>query len=140
MAEGDTGLARRVAADVGDVASRNDVPWLRGTAQRCQGLAENDAHALVADGLTNPQIGERLFVSRRTVQTHLAHVFAKLDLTSRAQLAAEVTRRRGGPVSGPISARWPTSLARRGPMMRTWLPRYRATRPAAPPSEPREEP
>jgi DNA-binding CsgD family transcriptional regulator len=52
---------------------------------------------LVAEGLTNPQIGERLFVSRRTVQTHLAHVFAKLDISSRAQLAAEVARRRGGP-------------------------------------------
>ena len=34
-------------------------------------------------------------MSRRTVQTHIAHVFAKLDLTSRAHLAAEVTRRAG---------------------------------------------
>jgi len=50
---------------------------------------------LVAEGLSNPQIGQRLYVSRRTVQAHLAHVFAKLDITTRAQLAAEVTRRRG---------------------------------------------
>jgi DNA-binding CsgD family transcriptional regulator len=49
---------------------------------------------LVAEGLTNPQIGERLYVSRRTVQSHLAHVFAKLQLSSCAQLAAEATRRR----------------------------------------------
>ena len=42
----------------------------------------------VADGLSNPQIGERLFISRRTVQTHLAHVFAKLGISSRTQLAA----------------------------------------------------
>jgi DNA-binding CsgD family transcriptional regulator len=49
---------------------------------------------MVAEGLSNPQIGERLYVSRRTVQTHLAHVFAKLDISSRAQLAAEVTRQR----------------------------------------------
>ena len=48
---------------------------------------------LVAEGLSNPQIGERMYISRRTVQTHLAHVFAKLDISSRAQLAAEVTRR-----------------------------------------------
>jgi DNA-binding CsgD family transcriptional regulator len=50
---------------------------------------------LAAEGLTNPQIGERLYVSRRTVQTHLAHVFTKLGISSRAQLAAEATRRRG---------------------------------------------
>ena len=30
---------------------------------------------LVADGLTNPEIGTRLFVSRRTVETHISHVF-----------------------------------------------------------------
>jgi DNA-binding CsgD family transcriptional regulator len=49
---------------------------------------------LVADGLSNPQIGERLYISRRTVQTHITHVFAKLDISARAQLAVEVTRHR----------------------------------------------
>lgn len=54
---------------------------------------------LVVEGLTNPQIGERLYVSRRTVQTHLAHVFTKLGISSRTQLAAEATRRQQGPGS-----------------------------------------
>jgi DNA-binding CsgD family transcriptional regulator len=55
---------------------------------------EHSVADLVAEGLSNPQIGKRLYISSRTVQTHLAHVFAKLDLSARAQLAAEVTRRR----------------------------------------------
>ena len=53
--------------------------------------AEQAVAGLVADGLTNPQIGARLYISGRTVQTHLAHIFAKLDIASRAQLAAQVT-------------------------------------------------
>ena len=48
---------------------------------------------LVAHGLTNPEIGDRLHISRRTVESHLAHTFRKLDFTTRAQLAAEVARR-----------------------------------------------
>jgi DNA-binding CsgD family transcriptional regulator len=64
--------------------------------------AEQTVASLVADGLSNPQIGDRLYISRRTVQAHLAHVFAKLGIASRAQLAAQVTARsrprpRGGP-------------------------------------------
>ena len=47
---------------------------------------------LVVEGLTNPQIGQRLFISRGTVKTHLAHVFAKLGVTSRAELAVAATR------------------------------------------------
>jgi DNA-binding CsgD family transcriptional regulator len=50
---------------------------------------------LVAEGLSNLQMGKRLYVSPRTVQTHLAHVFAKLHITSRAPLAAETARHRG---------------------------------------------
>jgi DNA-binding CsgD family transcriptional regulator len=38
-----------------------------------------------------------MFLSRRTVQTHLAHVFGKLDITSRAELAAEAARRAAHP-------------------------------------------
>ena len=55
---------------------------------------EHSVADLVAEGLSNPQIGARLYISHRTVQTHLAHIFAKLDISARTQLAAEVTRRR----------------------------------------------
>ena len=52
---------------------------------------------LVAEGLTNPQIGARLLMSRGTVKTHLSHIFTKLDTTNRAQLAAAAIDRRLSP-------------------------------------------
>ena len=53
---------------------------------------ERDVVRLVSEGLTNNDIAARLFISPRTVQTHLTHVYTKLGLTSRVQLVQEAAR------------------------------------------------
>ena len=51
---------------------------------------ELEVARLVADGLSNPAIAARLFVSRATVKTHVSHILRKLALDSRVQLASWV--------------------------------------------------
>jgi pimeloyl-ACP methyl ester carboxylesterase/DNA-binding CsgD family transcriptional regulator len=54
--------------------------------------AERRVARLVTEGLPNREVAERLFVSRYTVETHLKHVFAKLGVSSRTELAALASR------------------------------------------------
>jgi len=54
--------------------------------------AELDVVRLVSEGLATKDIAARLFVSPRTVQTHLTHIYTKLGLTSRVQIAQEAAR------------------------------------------------
>ncbi|ONI81056.1 hypothetical protein ALI144C_21100 [Actinosynnema sp. ALI-1.44] len=53
---------------------------------------ETEVAALVADGLTNREIMQRLRLSRRTVETHISNIRGKLEVESRAALAATVIR------------------------------------------------
>ena len=48
---------------------------------------------LAAQGLTNPEIARRMFISRGTVKVHLSHVYAKLNLRNRSELATRAARR-----------------------------------------------
>jgi len=54
---------------------------------------ELEVVALVAQGLTNAEIGQRLFISAGTARIHLSHIYAKLGVANRAQLASEATAR-----------------------------------------------
>ena len=51
-----------------------------------------DVLALVAQGLTNVEIAERLFLSRRTVETHVANLLAKTGASNRAHLVRRTER------------------------------------------------
>jgi DNA-binding CsgD family transcriptional regulator len=73
--------ARRELLATGETARKRTVETtVELTAQ------ESQVARLARGGLSNPQIGARLFISTRTVQYHLGKVFAKLGITSRAQL------------------------------------------------------
>lgn len=61
---------------------------------------ELDVVRLVAEGLTNPEIGARLFMSRATVKTHLSHVYAKLGVANRIELATLANTQTADPRSG----------------------------------------
>jgi DNA-binding CsgD family transcriptional regulator len=72
--------ARELVASGHKAESRGPDGWARLSAQELQ-IAE-----LAADGLSNREIGMRLYLSHRTVGSHLYRVFPKLGVTSRAQL------------------------------------------------------
>jgi len=71
----------------GDTAAPPDLAALGVTAR------EADVLRLVADGLTNREIGERLFLSHRTVEKHVERLLAKTGAQNRSQLVARAARR-----------------------------------------------
>ncbi len=56
---------------------------------------EHQVLSLLAEGRSNPEIADRLYLSRRTVEHHVAHVLAKLGVRTRGQAVAEAARRHG---------------------------------------------
>ena len=85
---------------------------VNGNARQSVGLrlpAQRNVVRLVSEGLADQEIAARLFVSPRTVQSHLTHIYAKLGLTSRMQLADEAARHSdAGPAAmvAELEERW----------------------------------
>ncbi|MEU7153188.1 LuxR C-terminal-related transcriptional regulator, partial [Streptomyces sp. NPDC045456] len=77
---------RRLGVRAGRAAAQTDGRLSRREAE----VAE-----LVRQGFSNQRIAERLFLSPRTVETHVAHVFAKLGVSSRAAVAGRLAEVRG---------------------------------------------
>jgi ATP/maltotriose-dependent transcriptional regulator MalT len=65
---------------------RRPAPPPGGHVQRRLSGREEEVARLVAQGLSNAEVGERLFISSRTVSTHLQHIYRRLGLPSRAAL------------------------------------------------------
>ena len=69
---------------------------LEGSTVRAVGdltARESEVAALIADGLTNSQLAERLFISPKTAAVHVSNILAKLGLSSRTEIAAWAIRR-----------------------------------------------
>jgi DNA-binding CsgD family transcriptional regulator len=81
------GRAFRELRATGGTARKRSIPGPR-AAGDSTGLTaqETQVAQLAREGLSNPEIGSRLFISPRTAKYHLSSVFAKLGITSRSQL------------------------------------------------------
>jgi DNA-binding NarL/FixJ family response regulator len=109
VADGDAPLAPRLARQlVADFVSQPE--RLRSTPERLEELTprEREVVALVASGLSNEQIAERLVVTRATAKTHVSRALCKLHARDRAQLVV-LAYETGLVRSGP---RWPEAVQR----------------------------
>ena len=102
--------ARPFAAEITAVATRAKIALVAGEAPVAAApddqdeLAaltsrEREVLAAIAEGLTNREIGQRLFISERTVGVHVGHIFDKLQVRSRVQASRVYLERRDRPAA-----------------------------------------
>ncbi len=78
-------LAERIRSELAAVGTRPRRDYLDGVESLTPG--ELRIARMAAEGSTNKEIAQALFVTLRTVETHLTHVYRKLDIDSRAALS-----------------------------------------------------
>ena len=78
-------IARRVIGELYQAPSASGEPPLS--------ARESEVLTLVAEGLSNREIAERLFISRYTVESHVKHIYRKLAVSSRIRAISEARSR-----------------------------------------------
>jgi DNA-binding CsgD family transcriptional regulator/tetratricopeptide (TPR) repeat protein len=88
-------LAERASpSSVASAHTQDDAPALQALTPR-----EREVATLVVSGMSNRQIAEQLFVSPKTVESHVSHIFDKLAISSRVSLAYAIASKRTLPSS-----------------------------------------
>ena len=78
-------LAERARTELRAAGGRSSDP--KGTGVELLTASERRVAELAAEGRTNPEIAQALYVTRKTVETHLGHVYRKLDISGRGELS-----------------------------------------------------
>ena len=101
----ETALAtfERLGAELWAERARGELKRISGRAATPGALtpAEERVAALVAEGKTNREVAAALYLSERTVEGHLSHVFGKLGVRSRTELARALAAEQGVASSNP---------------------------------------
>ena len=90
-ANGDTALSPQLASTMLEELRRLDRPTA-GDDERLITKREEEVLQLIADGCSTPEVGERLYISQKTVKNHLASIYQKLDARDRTQAVLQAVR------------------------------------------------
>lgn len=124
----------RVRGTAADTPPASGVPGRLHPVSRPGGLTrrEWEIAQLIAAGLTDKQVGEQLFISPRTANVHMAHIFAKLEMKSRVRVARWVEQQLANPQPEPKPHRYTADVEMVREIVAQWFLRtLPAERPAA---------